>query len=65
MTTNNQIRFIIFHTEAGQTVTDLDALVSHADHLVSEDLVYLLMDFTSKLKSNGYDFKLWKAGDDQ
>ena len=65
MTTNNRIRFIIFHTEAGQIVPDLDALVDHAENLVNENLVYLLMDFTKELKSEGYDFKIWKEGDDK
>lgn len=65
MMNNNQIRFTIFHIEGGQIVTDLNALVDHAGNLVNENLVYLLIEFTSQLKSNGYDFKLWKVSDDQ
>lgn len=65
VTMNNKIRFIIYHDEAGSIVTDLDAIVNHAENLVNENLVFLLMDFTSELKSSGYDFKVWKEGEDK
>lgn len=66
MTTSDQIRFRIFHDEAGQNITDLDATVDHAGNLVKDNrLLWLLMSFKKELKRYGFNFKLWKEGEDE
>ena len=66
MTNNNRIHFIVFHQSEidHKRIIDLDATIGHAGNLISGNLLSLLMDFTSGLRTEGYYFELWKEGDD-